>query len=436
MVSSRYASGKLTTEPFSHIGLSGIFRPAKKTAENDKSLSPFGGGNRYKSQKDETMKKILFTVIAFMVLPAYGQDLARFKDVPMGRIVNDKAYTNGNKYQKDALLFIDMLADTHPYYVKKSKRDELFSETDALMAECAICDSDTRFVEILRGAMHEVRDRHTDVIDAESYMRNRTLKEESRGQVRSKNKGRLCILDDNGHLFSYTILGKESICYMQFNQCNDARTLKDESLPRFDRMLDNMFADMERERIATLIVDLQYNSGGSSRLCDELLDRLCPLSALRMMDTYLRFSPLMALYNPKAGDAMKAWEEAGHRDELYPLPHKKMQIPEHSYYQGKVVFIQGPGTFSSAGILVTTARDNGIGTIIGTESTYSPSHYGEVLPFRLPNTGTLGSVCTKYIERADKEKAEDRTLVPDIVLDLDSKASAWRKIIRMYSSKQ
>ena len=436
MVSSRYASGRLTTEPFSHIGLSGIFRPAKKTAENDKSLSPFGCGNRYKSQKDETMKKILFTVIAFMVLPAYGQDLARFKDVPMGRIVNDKAYTNGNKYQKDALLFIDMLADTHPYYVKKSKRDELFSETDALMAECAICDSDTRFVEILRGAMHEVRDRHTDVIDAESYMRNRTLKEESRGQVRSKNKGRLCILDDNGHLFSYTILGKESICYMQFNQCNDARTLKDESLPRFDRMLDNMFADMERERIATLIVDLQYNSGGSSRLCDELLDRLCPLSALRMMDTYLRFSPLMALYNPKAGDAMKAWEEAGHRDELYPLPHKKMQIPEHSYYQGKVVFIQGPGTFSSAGILVTTARDNGIGTIIGTESTYSPSHYGEVLPFRLPNTGTLGSVCTKYIERADKEKAEDRTLVPDIVLDLDSKASAWRKIIRMYSSKQ
>ena len=222
---------------------------------------------------------------------------------------------------------------------------------------------------------------------------------------------------------------------MQFNQCNDARTLRDDSLPRFDKMLDEMFADMEKEGIATLIVDVQYNNGGSSRLCDELLDRLCPLSELRMMDTYMRFSPLMALYNPKAGDAMKAWEEAGNRDELYPMPQKKVHIPEHSHFQGRVVFIQGPQTFSSAGILVTTARDNGIGTIIGTESTYSPSHYGEVLPFRLPNTGTLGSVCTKYIERADKEKAEDRTLVPDIVLDLDNKASAWRKIIRMYSSK-
>ena len=381
------------------------------------------------------MKKILINVFAFLVLPAYGQDLVQFKDVPMGNIVNEKAYTEGNRYQKDALLFMDMLAETHPYYVKEARRDELFSGKDALLAECALCDSDGNFVELLRSAMHEVRDRHTDVIDAESYIRNRTLKEESRGQVRSKEKGRLCILDDNGQLFSYTILRKQSICYMQFNQCNDARTLRDDSLPRFDKMLDEMFADMEKEGIATLIVDVQYNNGGSSRLCDELLDRLCPLSELRMMDTYMRFSPLMALYNPKAGDAMKAWEEAGNRDELYPMPQKKVQIPEHSHFQGRVVFIQGPQTFSSAGILVTTARDNGIGTIIGTESTYSPSHYGEVLPFRLPNTGTLGSVCTKYIERADKEKTEDRTLVPDIVLDLDSKASAWRKIIRMYSSK-
>ena len=382
------------------------------------------------------MKKILINVFAFLVLPAYGQDLAQFRDVPIGNIVNEKAYTEGNRYQKDALLFMDMLAETHPYYVTEARRDELFSGKDALLAECALCDSDAKFVELLRSAMHEVRDRHTDVIDAESYIRNRTLKEESRGQVRSKEKGRLCILDDNGQFFSYTILRKQSICYMQFNQCNDARTLRDDSLPRFDKMLDEMFADMEKEGIATLIVDVQYNNGGSSRLCDELLDRLCPLSELRMMDTYMRFSPLMALYNPKAGDAMKAWEEAGNRDELYPMPQKKVQILEHSHFQGRVVFIQGPQTFSSAGILVTTARDNGIGTIIGTESTYSPSHYGEVLPFRLPNTGTLGSVCTKYIERADKEKTEDRTLVPDIVLDLDSKASAWRKIIRMYSSKQ
>ncbi|MGN1220143.1 MAG: S41 family peptidase [Candidatus Cryptobacteroides sp.] len=382
------------------------------------------------------MKKVLFALFLFILLPAHGQNVSQFKDVPLGKAVDDQRYVDGNKYQKDAMLFMDMLASTHPYYIKADRRDELFSRMDGLLADCAVCESDAMFVELLRAAMPEVRDKHTDIIDAESFMSKKNPKKEVQEQGGRKRAGRVCALDNNGQLFSYRILGKESVCYMQFNQCNDARTLRDESLPRFDKMLDEMFAEMEKEGIATLIVDVQYNNGGSSRLCDELLDRLCPLSEIRMLDTYMRFSPLLALYNPKAEKAMKVWEEAGHCNELYPMPQKKMQIPIHEYYQGKVVFIQGPRTFSSAGILITTARDNKIGTIIGTESTFSPSHYGEVLPFRLPNTGVLGSVCTKYFERPDKEHADDRSLVPDVVLNLDNKASAWRKIIRMYSSKK
>ena len=331
---------------------------------------------------------------------------------------------------------MDMLASTHPYYIKADRMEVLLSRSDGLLAECAVCKTDSEFVELLRAAMIEVRDKHTDVIDAESYGRKSTSKAETQAQDGKKSSGLNCALDNNGELFSYQLFEKESICYLQFNQCNDARTLRDESLPRFDKLLDAMFADIEKQGIATLIVDVQYNNGGSSKLCDELLDRLCPLSEIRMLDTYMRFSPLLALYNPKAGQAMKAWEEAGHSDELYPVPQKKKQMPEHKYYEGKVVFIQGPRTFSSAGILITTARDNNIGTIIGTESTFSPSHYGEVLPFRLPNTGVLGSVCTKYFERADKDHADDSSIVPDIVLDLDDKPATWETIIRMYASKK
>ena len=382
-----------------------------------------------------TMKKFFTPLLLFIVLSASGQNASQFKDVPLSDVVNELSYINGNKYQKDALLFMDMLASTHPYYIKADRMEVLLSRSDGLLAECAVCKTDSEFVELLRAAMIEVRDKHTDVIDAESYGRKSTSKAETQTQDGKKSSGLNCALDNNGELFSYQLFEKESICYLQFNQCNDARTLRDESLPRFDKLLDAMFADIEKQGIATLIVDVQYNNGGSSKLCDELLDRLCPLSEIRMLDTYMRFSPLLALYNPKAGQAMKAWEEAGHSDELYPVPQKKKQMPEHKYYEGKVVFIQGPRTFSSAGILITTARDNNIGTIIGTESTFSPSHYGEVLPFRLPNTGVLGSVCTKYFERADKDHADDSSIVPDIVLDLDDKPATWETIIQMYASK-
>ena len=196
-----------------------------------------------------------------------------------------------------------------------------------------------------------------------------------------------------------------------------------------------MFAEMEQEEIETLIVDLQYNNGGSSRLCDELLDRLRPLSELRNLDSYLRFSPMLALYNPKVGEAMATWEAAGHKDELYPIRQRAVRTEPHDCYGGKVVFIQGPKTYSSAGILVTLARDNAIGEVIGTESDYSPSHYGEVIPFRLPNTGLLGSVCTKYFERPDKARAEDKSLSPDTFVNLDDKQVAWDTILKMYAKK-
>ena len=104
------------------------------------------------------MKKILINIFAFLVLPAYGQDIAQFKDVPMGNIVNEKAYTEGNRYQKDALLFMDMLAETHPYYVKEARRDELFSGIDALLSEGHCIDRlVTKTANFMKVHLHEHR---------------------------------------------------------------------------------------------------------------------------------------------------------------------------------------------------------------------------------------------------------------------------------------
>ncbi|MGN1228355.1 MAG: S41 family peptidase [Prevotella sp.] len=213
----------------------------------------------------------------------------------------------------------------------------------------------------------------------------------------------------------------------------DARTMRNESLPRWDKMLDEMFAKMKEENVKTLVVDAQYNNGGSSMLCDELLIRLCPLAQFKNYSTYMRFSRLMAAYNPRVGVAKKSWEEHGHIDELYQMPAGKTKpgFVHPEVFGGKVIFIQGAKTFSSAGILMTLARDNNIGVIVGVESSYSPSHYGEVLPFRLPNTNVIGSVSCKYFARPDAQHVDDKTLVPDVKIDLDDKDKAWEQILRL-----
>jgi hypothetical protein len=144
----------------------------------------------------------------------------------------------------------------------------------------------------------------------------------------------------------------------------------------------------------------------------------------------------MASYNPRIAQVKKNWEDDGHKDELYQMPTPKLpaDYQQPKLYEGKVVFVMGPKTFSSAGMLMTLARDNHIGTIIGSKSTFPPSHYGEVLPYRLPNTDVLGSISCKFFARPDTATVDDAFLVPDYELDLSDKAAAWQFIVSHFSA--
>ncbi|MBP5213718.1 MAG: hypothetical protein J6032_03765, partial [Bacteroidales bacterium] len=87
-------------------------------------------------------------------------------------------------------------------------------------------------------------------------------------------------------------------------------------------------------------------------------------------------------------------------------------------------------------ILLTHARDNHFGTIIGTTSTFGPSHYGNTLRFRLPNTAVYGSISCQYFARPDATAANEPCLRPDIEIDLDDKDAAWKFVIEKYGAKQ
>lgn len=367
--------------------------------------------------------------ISCMIMLA--QDVSQFKELSDSLFLTNDAYARGNKYQRDAMLFVDMLADTHPYYIRKERRDVLFASQAELVKSCATCKSDSAFVELLITILGDLRDKHTDVIDLTQLEVKRNAKQENIQQPIDQVDA---IMANKGDLFHYQIIPEEGICYLQFNQCADARTLRKESLPRWDTMLDDMFAEMKAKGVKRLIVDAQYNNGGSSMLCDELLIRLCPLEKLQLLSTSLRFSRLMVAYNPRIAIAKQSWEADGHIDELYSMPLGNVGpgSVQPKVFDGKTIFVQSERTYSSAGILMTLVRDNHLGTIVGTNSTFSPSHYGEVLPYRLPNTGVIGTISCKFFARPDKEHIDDKTLVPDVAIDLTDKVKAFDKIKRLF----
>ena len=68
-------------------------------------------------------------------------------------------------------------------------------------------------------------------------------------------------------------------------------------------------------------------------------------------------------------------------------------------------------------------------------STFSPSHYGEVLPYRLPNTSVLGSISCKFFARPNAAMVDDKCMTPDVKVNLDDKDAAWKYIIDNYGRK-
>lgn len=380
------------------------------------------------------MKKyILFIISLCMGIHANGQVFNQYKALPDSAYLHQQEYQQGNKYQRDAILFMDMLADTHPYYVTKSRQQELMAKRMDLLKACGECASDTVFTHLLYGVLGKLHDKHTDLIDTITYLNKKSAASQKTKGNQSQNGNYL--MSKHGVLFDYTMQKNESICYMQFNQCADARTSRNNKLPRFDQFLEEMFGAIDSLHIHTLVVDAQYNNGGSSMLCDELLSYLLPIDQIKQFRSYIRFSDLMAMYNPRIGVAKQSWKADGHAEELYPMPAGKAPKLDRKIFNGKVVFVQSPRTFSSAGMLMTLARDNNIGDIIGSKSTYTPSHYGEVLPYRLPNTGVIGSISCKYFERPDASVAEEEVLVPTKEIDTTDKEALWNYIVLTYGKK-
>ena len=71
------------------------------------------------------MKNLLCTLLLLIggCLTTQAQDVSKFKALNDSAYQTTAEYQTGNKYQKDAILFMDMVADTHPYYTPSS-RDE------------------------------------------------------------------------------------------------------------------------------------------------------------------------------------------------------------------------------------------------------------------------------------------------------------------------
>ena len=257
-------------------------------------------------------------------------------------------------------------------------------------------------------------------------------------------------------LFDYTIFESEGICYLQFNQFADRVTLPQyKQLARFDEFVAKMMAEIEAKGVKTLVVDLQYNGGGNSNLGDVLLSWLKPHAETERYGVDVRISKLLLERYPyyrdftydgeelKLGEVYDMWQFDHNRGQAidYNAPQDSSQhilnFDAERIFRGDVIFVEGKESFSSATLLLTKARDCGVGIIVGEPSGGRPSHYGDLLYCTLPNTKTIATVSHKRFVRPNREAKESDYIVPDLFIELDDpdRDLLWEWILKNYSKK-
>ena len=114
------------------------------------------------------MEKSLLSVLLVLLTgsTAVAQDINQFKVLSDSAYQTNTQYKSCNRYQKDAILFMDLVADTHPYYVRPELREEWYAKKETLLEKCKSIETDEALADALNETLGKQKDKHTCVTTA------------------------------------------------------------------------------------------------------------------------------------------------------------------------------------------------------------------------------------------------------------------------------
>lgn len=181
----------------------------------------------------------------------------------------------------------------------------------------------------------------------------------------------------------------------------------------YERCIDSIFAVIRRDKVTRLAIDVSTNDGGASAVGTMIIKHIFQKPYKNYSMNWKRSEAYL--------DKLRSW---GFSDETYQkaLPGEILHFPPGTVtpgkvshpFQGKVIVIIGPETFSSAIMFATLVQDNNMALLAGEAPVNGhPTHFGEMYSTLLPNTQLeLRFGVKEWIRPAGRDKVNK--LVPDI----------------------
>ena len=339
------------------------------------------------------------------------------------------------RLKEDLDFLFKTIEESHPDMYAYTSKDKFASLRRELFAQAAQPLSASELYVRVEPVLYCLKDSHTLVSRPPNFVRpkvTKDLKEFAKtlkkffGDEKDSNNQRedapIPRKTEYTGPFSYHLFPKYDTCLMVINSFGAP-----DEVSRYAQVFRKTFKIIKGKNIGNLIIDLRSNPGGCGLAGDELLMYLAdkPFRQIEKIEQRIvsKFFELCKRYSLDIDKVM--YEEYG--IDVGSLKSegkfkagmiiagkgqfKKPHEPSLRFTGSTYVLISHP-TFSSASNFASAVECFEIGTLIGEETSGYKDHYGQVLPFQLPNSRMPGQVSTAHFLTACG-KPDDQGVLPD-----------------------
>jgi hypothetical protein len=185
----------------------------------------------------------------------------------------------------------------------------------------------------------------------------------------------------------------------------------------FDHFLDSCFTLIKKNNIKYVAIDLRKNGGGNSALGNVLISHFSKKKYLMATRRKWRISPKYKEYLMANGDTTKEYlkEPNGTLWERYDSLPKENEF-KNDIYTGKVYFITGSFTYSSANMLADGVKQYKIAEIIGEPTGENTNDFAEAFDMILPNSKIKIQTTSAFDIGANGNSKNYAPVMPDKII--------------------
>lgn len=215
--------------------------------------------------------------------------------------------------------------------------------------------------------------------------------------------------------YTFRIMDDRPVAMMNFDACMDVTGMQ--------AFADSMFTTLRQQGIRNLVIDVHYNGGGNSNAGDVLLKHIAPKPFAQYGKTLVKVTPTtMALTGNR-------YEKPDTRIIPEDSVSRHEPLPEAQRFHGNVYLLTNHTTFSSASSFAWAFKEAGCGTVVGEETGGMSVHYGDVISFRLPNSGLAVNVSHKRFWLPGADENDIHGVIPNIICPQDESLETAMKCI-------